>query len=504
MEAARDGETQLRLVIDTIPTTAWTALPDGSNEFANRRWHEYTGLRSEDTVGRGWQAVFHPDDINEHVEKWRASLASGQLFENEARLRRAADGEYRWFLIRGAPLRDERGNVVRWYGIATDIEDRKRAEQALQRSEAYLADAQRMSRTGSWAFDVASRRIIHSSEEHHRLFGFDPAVAMPTWDDWVQRIHPDDRGRTLDTVENKIREPADFTLDCRTVHPDGTIRHIHAVGHPVLSLTGDLVEVVGTSIDVTERKRAEEALRESEEALREAQAELAHVNRVATMGHLTASIAHEVSQPIAATMINVRAALRFLEMQPPDLEEVRQALDGIVTSVNQAGDVIGRIRALIRKAPSRKERLDINETIREVIVLTRSEASKNEILVQTQLAEALPLIDGDRVQLKQVILNLIVNAIEAMSGLDEGPQKLLICSGKAEAGGVLVSVRDSGPGLAPEAAEHLFDAFYTTKPGGMGLGLPICRSIIEAHGGRLWAAANAPRGAAFDFTVPVS
>src|SRR5262249_4443520 len=157
-------------------------------------------------------------------------------------------------------------------------------------------------RTGSWAFDVASRRIIHSSEEHHRLFGFDPAAAMPTWDDWVQRIHPDDRGRTMENIENKIREPADFTLDCRAIHPDGTIRHIHAVGHPVWSRKGDLVEVVGTSIDVTERKRAEEALRDSEEALREAQAELAHVNRVATMGHLTASIAHEVSQPIAATM----------------------------------------------------------------------------------------------------------------------------------------------------------------------------------------------------------
>src|SRR5262249_33683792 len=186
----------------------------------------------------------------------------------------------------------------------------------------------------------------------------------------------------------------------------------------------------------------------------------------------------------------------------PDLEEVRQALDGIVTCGNQAGDVIDRIRALIKKAPARRDRVDINEAIREVIVLARSEARKNGIVMQTQLADPLPLIDGDRVQLKQVILNLIVNAIEAMRGLDEGPQKLLICSGKGGTGGVLVSVQDSGPGLAPEAVEQLFDAFYTTKPGGMGMGLAICRSIIEAHGGRVWATPNDPRGTFFQFILP--
>jgi C4-dicarboxylate-specific signal transduction histidine kinase len=238
------------------------------------------------------------------------------------------------------------------------------------------------------------------------------------------------------------------------------------------------------------------------EALRDAQADLAHANRVATLGQLSASIAHEVSQPISAVATNAHAALRWLGAQPPDLEEVRQALSRIVKDGNRASDVFGRIRGLIKKAPPRMDGLEINETILEVIALTRGEAVKNGVSVQAQLAEGLPLIQGDRVQLQQVILNLIMNAVEAMSGISEGSRELLISTAKTESGGVLVAVRDSGPGLAPASLERLFDAFYTTKPGGLGMGLSICRSAIEAHGGRLWAAANVPQGAIFQFTLP--
>jgi C4-dicarboxylate-specific signal transduction histidine kinase len=255
-------------------------------------------------------------------------------------------------------------------------------------------------------------------------------------------------------------------------------------------------------LDLSERKRAEAQARESERRYREMQMELAHANRVATMGQLTASIAHEVKQPIAATVSNAQAGLRWLIREPPDLEEVRQALACIAKDGKRAGDVVGRIRDLIQKAPPRKDRFDLNGAIREVIELTRSEAMKNGVLVQTELTDNLPLIDGDRVQLQQVMLNLIVNAVEAMSGLTEGPRELLISAGKAEMGGVLVTVRDSGPGLAPAALERLFEAFYTTKPNGLGMGLSICRSIIEAHDGRLWASANVSRGATFQFTLP--
>jgi C4-dicarboxylate-specific signal transduction histidine kinase len=288
-----------------------------------------------------------------------------------------------------------------------------------------------------------------------------------------------------------IREKADFDHGYRIVHLGGEIRDIHVIGHPVLSPSGDVVEFVGTMMDVTERRRAEE----------ERQA-LAHANRIATMGQLTASIAHEVNQPIAAAITNAQATLRWLSAARPDLEEARQALRRIVENGNRAGEVIGRIRALITKAPPRKDDVAINDAILEVVALTRGEAVKNGVSVRTQLAEGLPIIEGDGVQLQQVILNLIVNAIEAMSGTNEAPRDLLIGAEKADPDGVLVAVRDSGPGLAPETLERLFDAFYTTKASGMGMGLSICRSIIEAHGGRLWASANLPRGAVFQFTVP--
>jgi PAS domain S-box-containing protein len=378
--------------------------------------------------------------------------------------------------------------------LSAEMLRRRRTEEHLRRSEAYLADAQKLSHTGSWAFDVASRRIIHSSEEFRRLFGFDPAVAVPDPDEWVRRIHPDDRERAIEIMVQGMRERTDHEADYRIVHPDGTVKYIHAVAHPVLSPAGDLVEIVGTSVDMTERKRAEEARLD-------AQNKLTHANRVSAMGQLTASIAHEVNQPLAATVTNAQAALRWLDSRPAKLEEVREALARIVKDGNRAGDVIRHIRDLIKKAPPREDRLEINGAIREVIEFTRAEAAKNHVQVQVQLADGLPLIRGDRVHLQQVVLNLIINAMEAMGGIREGARELLITATKAEDGSVLVTVRDSGPGLAPATRERLFESFYTTKANGLGLGLSICRSIVEAHGGRLWASANMPRGAAFHFTA---
>jgi PAS domain S-box-containing protein len=255
-------------------------------------------------------------------------------------------------------------------------------------------------------------------------------------------------------------------------------------------------------LDLTDRKRAEAEAREIEGRYREIEMELAHANRLATMGQLTASIAHEVNQPIAATVTNAQAALRWLARQPPDLEEVRQALDRIVETGRRTGDVIDRVRALIKKTPPRKYHLDINDAVREVIELTRGEAIRSGVSVQMRLADELPFIEGDRVQLQQVILNLIINAIEAVRGSGGGSRELLINTRKTEHGGVLLAVRDSGPGFDPAALDRLFDTFYTTKPDGLGLGLSICRSIIEAHGGRIWADANVPHGAVFQFTVP--
>jgi PAS domain S-box-containing protein len=363
----------------------------------------------------------------------------------------------------------------------------------LQRSEGYLTEAQRLSHTGSWACAPAIGKHTYWSEEIFRITGFDPAGGPPRFEEFERRIHPDDRARTREHFRKAIREKVHFDHGYRIVHPGGEIREIQSIGHPVLSPSGDVVEYVGTLMDVTERRRAEE----------ERQA-LAHANRITTMGQLTASIAHEVNQPIAAVVTNAQAALRWLNMQPPDPEEVRQALDRIVKAGRRAGDVISRIRALVGKAPSRKDQLDINHTIREVIALTRSELHRTGTWLQTQLADGLPVVQGDRVQLQQVMLNLILNAVEAMSGSQEGLRELLISTEADAAIGVRIAVRDWGPGLKPDSLDRLFDAFYTTKPDGMGMGLSICRSIIEAHGGRLWATPNPPQGAVFQFTLPAS
>lgn len=367
-EAALRSEEELREVIETVPAMVWTALPDGAVDFINRRWQEFTGLSREEMSKEGWkpEARIHPDDLEQYRSRWRASMATGRPFEAEVRVRRAADGEYRWWLESAVPLRDDHGNVLKWYGFLVDIEDRKRAEEALQK----------------------------------------------------------------------------------------------------------------------------------------AQAELAHVTRVTTMGALTSSIAHEVNQPLAAVVTNANAALRWLASQPPDIDEVRETLHRILRDGQRAGEVIGRVRALLKKTPIVSMQVDLNTLIEDTIALVHGEVRRHRILVRTELAHDLPPVTGDRVQLQQVILNLLMNGIDAMKKVTDGPRELLISSSLEAAGYVLVAVQDTGAGLEPESSERVFEAFYTTKAEGLGMGLAICRSIIEAHGGRLWAGANDPSGAVFQFRLP--
>jgi C4-dicarboxylate-specific signal transduction histidine kinase len=359
----------------------------------------------------------------------------------------------------------------------------------LQRSEAYLAEAQRLSHTGSFGWDVSSGKL-YWSEETFRIFECDGSH-QPTIDFVLQRTYPQDRAVVQQTIDRARQDRKDLDFGHRLLLPDGKVKHVHIVGHPAFDEAGQFVEFVGTVMDVTERRRADE----------ERQA-IAHTNRITTMGQLTASIAHEVNQPIAAAVTNAQAGLRWLGAQPPDLEEVRQALGRIIDNGRRGGEIVGRIRALTNKAPPRKDRLDINEAVFDVVALTRSEVLKHDVILRMDLTSASPAVAGDRIQLQQVVLNLIMNAVEAMSSTDEGARELRISTEMDGPGGVLVSVRDSGPGLDPQSTDRLFEAFYTTKPDGMGMGLAICRSIIEAHAGRLWATGNEPRGAVFQFTLP--
>jgi len=372
------------------------------------------------------------------------------------------------------------------------------SEEALRRSEAWLTQAQRLSRTGSWVYNATATLYLYWSDESYRIWGFDPLQGLPSRENMWQRIHPDDRERVREEVQEALRQKRDFAAEFRIVLPDGTVKHLEATTHHVFSSLGALVEAVSSHVDVTERKRAQE----EHERLRQLESDLAHMNRLSMMGELAASLVHEVTQPCASARNNARAALNFLVKQPPDLGEVREALDCILGDADRAGQIIDRIRDHIKKKAPQKVRFDLSEAINEVIGLARGAITKNGVSVDTHLMEGALPVEGDRVQLQQVVLNLILNAVEAMGSLEEGPRALVISAEQSQTNGVHVAVRDSGPGIDREHLERVFDAFYTTKQSGVGMGLSICRSIIDAHGGRLWAEANQLRGAVFQFTLP--
>jgi PAS domain S-box-containing protein len=491
----QQSEDRLRLVIDTIPAHAWSTRPDGSVDFINQRFLEFTGRSMEQMLGWGWGSVVHPDDLTRYIGDWQAAVATGEPMESEARVRRA-DGEYRWLLVRNVPLRNELGNIVNWYGTAIDIEERHRAEESLRQSEAYLAEAQRLSHTGSWA--GAAGEIRYWSEECHRVLGFDPQDGQPRFESFFQRIHPDDQASALEQLESASREKREFEFDYRIVHPGGGIRDIHTVGHPVFSPSGDLVEFVGTVMDITERKQAEE----ERERLRQVQADLAHLSRVTTMGELTASLVHEIRQPISAAMTNAKTCLRWLGRDEPDLAEGREAAARIVKDVTRAADIMSRISSLFKKEALQRELVDVNELIREMIVLLRSEANRYSISIRIKLADDLPKVMADRVQLQQVFMNLMLNGIDAMKETTREGE--LTITSQVEHPHVQVSVSDNGVGLRPEQADKIFKAFFTTKDNGTGMGLPISRSIIESHGGHLWATGVPGSGATFQFTLPAT
>ena len=485
---------QLRDVIETIPAMAWTGLPDGSEAFANRRWTEYSGLSAKEAAGSGWMAAVHADDRQEYGEKWRASLATGEPFECEARFRSAATKEYRWFLARAVPVRDTHGKILRWYGKLNDIEDLKRAAETLRETETrfrtfvdHATDAFFVTEFGRGTIvDVNRRACENLGYTREELIGktvFDFDVDFSP--EWLEQ-----------NVQPRVQAGESMTFETRHRRKNGTVFPVEIRTRPFLH-QGQFVSLA-LALDITERKQAEE----ERMRLRQLEADLAHINRVSMMGELAASVAHEVNQPLSGIVSNSSACLRWLAADPPNLDEVREAVRDIIRDGKRAAAVIAHIRALTKRAQVLGEKLDLNETISEVLALVADETKKRRVVVRTQFAGDASPVSGDRVQLQQVVLNLIMNAMEAMNDVDGSTREIVITTQNLDEDQVVVSVEDSGTGLDPNAANRIFEPFYTTKSGGMGLGLSISRSIVESHGGRLWAAANEGPGTTFHFTLP--
>ena len=383
--------------------------------------------------------------------------------------------------------------------LRREIAERERAQEELRhdetqlkRSEAFLAEAQRLSSTGSFSWSVATDHITWS-EQAYRIYGIDPAIPV-TVRLVVSRIHPEDVAACNERVEAALRECNDFELQFRLQMPDSSLKHLHVVAHATRDQDGQL-EYIGAVQDVTERRL-------SEDALEKVRSELAHVARVTTLGALTASIAHEVNQPLSGIITNASTCLRMLAADPPNIEGARETARRAIRDGNRAADVIKRLRALFSNTGVATESVDLNEATREVLALSSSDLQRGGVLVRAELAEKLPKVTGDRVQLQQVMLNLVLNASQAMSPVDDRPRQLVIRTSRDDGDRVRLTVQDAGIGLDMSNLERLFDAFYTTKSDGMGIGLSVSRSIVESHGGRLWAEPNDGPGATFSFSIP--
>jgi PAS domain S-box-containing protein len=617
-DALRESERGSRLIVGSIPGLVAVFTPAGDVEFVNRQVLEYFGRTFEELKRWGTGGTTHPEDLPRVVELFTQSIASGNPFEFEVRARRF-DGVYRWFQSRGFPLRDPNGQIVRWYNLLIDIDERKRAEEELRlsearkaaildsalecivtidhegwitefnpaaertfgycrdealgqqladllippalrerhrqgfarylatdearvlgkhiemtavradgieipveiaitripldgppsftgylrditerkraeeklrRSEAFLAEGQQLSRVGSFSWRVATDEILWS-EQLYRIFEIDPDVRV-TFEAIGSRIHPEDLSAFTKQIEQSRRDGSGVQLEFRLQMPDRSVKYVQVVAHS-RDERGQL-EYIGAVQDVTQRRLAEETLAT-------VRSELAYVARITSLGVLTASIAHEVNQPLSGIITNASTCLRMLANDPPDLDGARETARRTIRDGNRASDVIARLRALFSKRAFTLEPLDLNDAAQEVIALSSTDLRRHRIIFQSELADDLPMVTGDRIQLQQVILNLLRNASDAMVDVHDRPRKLLIRT-EPDGDGVRLSVRDAGVGLDAQSTDKLFDAFYTTKSSGMGIGLFVSRSIIERHQGRLWAEPNDGPGATFSFSIP--
>jgi PAS domain S-box-containing protein len=488
-----ESERNLRQTIDAIPTIVFSNDAEGANEHISKGWYEYTGLSPEKSVGTGWMRAVHPDDRERMTHALLEMRRTGEGSGTEVRLRRH-DGSYRWFLLTSAALRDPKTReILRWYGTVTDIDDRKLAEAEVERAYRDLTEAQRLSSTGSFTNDYLGSTHIWS-DELYRIFQIERGTGPIDREAIVERLHPEDRAWVTDAFAEAARTGKDMDVNFRILLPSGDVRHLHLIGH----VTGWLERrpiIFGAVQDTTDAKRAEIALDR-------ARSELAHAARVMSLGVLTASIAHEVNQPLAGVITNANTCQRMLSVDPPNLEGARETLKRTIRDGYRASDVVTRLRALFSKKEFAKETVDLNDITREVVTMTLDEMRRRRVVISCRYAQDVPPVTGDRVQLQQVVLNLLLNASDALRAVHERPREIFVRT-THEAGRACVSVRDSGPGIEPDALKKVFEPFFTTKENGMGIGLSVSKSIIELHKGTLWAVNNDSPGATFAFSIPV-
>lgn len=496
-DALRAREREYREIIDSLPGLVAVWRPDGDTEFVNRQVVDYFGTGGHHRRHAERDEFIHPEDFPHVTARWAHAIESGEPFESEHRLRRR-DGVYRWFHVRAVPDRDREGRIIRWPVLLTDVDDRRRAEDARRRSEAFLLEVQSLSRTGGFRFDIATQKV-ESSAEIERAYLVQPGDDLSSTEFWFGRIHPDDRARVQGAFERSVRLRADYRADYRVIRGDGTIGYQHAVGRPVVNGDGMLVEFIGASMDMTDQWLSTQELARASQAVNDMQQKLSRAAQVATVGELAAAIAHEVNQPLAAVVANGGACLRWLASTPPNIEKAVEAAERIVKDGKDAGEVVRRVRSLFRRAPIEDVRLSVNDVIREVLRLLEPDITKRRVAVATMLEPDLPVVRGDRVQLQQLIWNLTVNALDAVTASDR-PKQVSIQSRRAGAE-ALISVTDNGVGMSNPAA--VFEPFFTTKADGMGMGLTICRSIAAAHRGRLSALGNPGGGTTFSFVMPL-
>jgi PAS domain S-box-containing protein len=472
---------------------SWAFNPSGFFEYWSQELFKIYGLdlqKGAPTLEE-YLATIHPQDRDFMADTIKRMHAERSGCDVKKRIVRP-DGGIRYIRCVGIPVIE--GEVLKGFlGTAMDITEQELLTQELERQQAHLTEAQKLTHTASWAWSLPDR-AVHLSEEWYRIFDFDPDMGAPTLDEYSERVHPEDRLKWKGVTERAIVEKTDYDHEFRILLPNGVVKWIHTVGHPVLSNSGDLEGFVGSSTDITERKSAEQ----ERERMRHLEADLAHTNRVSTLGEMAASLAHEIKQPIAAAITSANSCIEWLSHEPPNLDRARAAAARIDKYGNRAAEIIDRIRSFYKKSPPRREPVDVNGVIQEILTLLDSEAARSSVAVRTDLSAELPKITVDRVQLQQVFMNLMLNGIEAMS--DSGGE--LMVKSQLQDGQVQFSVSDTGVGLPMEKTDQIFSAFFSTKPQGSGMGLAISRSIVESHGGRLWAAANDGRGATFHFTLP--